>query len=84
MQDRAFKTANYIPSVFSNTDRPFFWEKVEREDVRPKDMKKDTSEFLEDKLELEALLSTFKSALQEVRSRIGPLLKEVTISFPFT
>ena len=33
----------------------------------------------EDAPELEALLAEFHSSLREVRSRIGPLVKEVTL-----
>ena len=50
---------------------------VEREELGPQNARKEAAGSAEDAEELQALFATFKTSLDEVRSRIGPLLKEV-------
>ena len=56
---------------------PCICSQVETEEIRPKKKADDSKQSAEDMEELQALLNAFKTSIAEVRSRIGPLLKEV-------
>ena len=56
---------------------PCICAQVETEEIRPKKKADDNKQSAEDMEELQALLNAFKTSIAEVRSRIGPLPKEV-------